>query len=56
MLVAPEPTLVVRSRLYEPKLEALTAPLQDVFKAIDVVYAQGSAGWNSLSTAELARS
>ncbi|WGD53106.1 NAD(P)/FAD-dependent oxidoreductase [Bradyrhizobium sp. CB1650] len=42
-LVAPEPTLVVRPRLYEQKPETLTAPLLDVFKAIDVVYVQGSA-------------
>jgi NADH dehydrogenase len=42
-LVAPEPTLVVRPRLYEPRPETLTAPLQDVLKAIDVVYVQGSA-------------
>ena len=42
-LVAPEPTLVVRPRLYEPKPETLTAPLLDVLKAIDVVYVQGSA-------------
>jgi NADH:ubiquinone reductase (H+-translocating) len=42
-LVAPEPTLVVRPRLYEPKPETLTAPLPDVLKAIDVVYVQGSA-------------
>ncbi|TFV73631.1 NAD(P)/FAD-dependent oxidoreductase [Bradyrhizobium frederickii] len=42
-LVAPEPTLVVRPRLYEPKPETLTAPLQDVFKAIDVVYVRGHA-------------
>ncbi|OKO80419.1 NAD(P)/FAD-dependent oxidoreductase [Bradyrhizobium sp. AS23.2] len=42
-LVAPEPTLVVRPRLYEPKPETLTAPLQDVLKAIDVIYVQGSA-------------
>ena len=42
-LVAPEPTLVVRPRLYEPKPETLTAPLGDVLKAIDVVYVQGSA-------------
>ena len=41
-LVAPEPTLVVRPRLYEPKPETLTAPLLDVLKAIDVVYVQGS--------------
>src|SRR5258708_30298685 len=42
-LVAPEPTLVVRPRLYESKPETLTAPLLDVLKAIDVVYLQGSA-------------
>jgi NADH:ubiquinone reductase (H+-translocating) len=43
VLVAPEPTLVVRPRLYEPKPETLTAPLLDVLRAIDVVYVQGSA-------------
>ncbi|WP_375311414.1 NAD(P)/FAD-dependent oxidoreductase [Bradyrhizobium sp. A5] len=42
-LVAPQPTLVVRPRLYEPKPETLTAPLLDVLKAVDVVYVQGSA-------------
>jgi NADH dehydrogenase len=42
-LVAPEPTLVVRPRLYEPKPETLTAPLQEVLKAIDVVCVQGRA-------------
>jgi NADH dehydrogenase len=42
-LVAPQPMLVVRPRLYEPKPETLTAPLLDVLKAIDVVYVQGSA-------------
>src|SRR5687768_4131232 len=42
-LIAPEPTLVVRPRLYESKPETLTAPLLDVLKAIDVVYVQGSA-------------
>src|SRR5258708_5870313 len=42
-LVAPEPTLVVRPRLYEAKPETLTAPLLDVLRAIDVVYVQGSA-------------
>ena len=42
-LVAPEPTLVVRPRLYEPNPETLTAPLLDVLRAIDVVYVQGSA-------------
>jgi len=42
-LVAPEPTLVVRPRLYEPKPETLTAPLLDVLNAVDVIYVQGSA-------------
>jgi NADH:ubiquinone reductase (H+-translocating) len=42
-LVAPQPTLVVRPRLYEPKPETLTAPLLEVLKAIDVVYVQGNA-------------
>ena len=40
-LIAPEPRLVVRPRLYEPKPETLTAPLLDVLKAIDVAYVQG---------------
>ncbi len=42
VLVAPEPTLVVRPRLYEPNPETLTAPLGDVLKAIDVAYVQGT--------------
>ncbi|PPQ17708.1 FAD-dependent oxidoreductase [Bradyrhizobium sp. AC87j1] len=42
-LVAPEPTLVVRPRLYERKPETLTAPLLDVLRAIDVTYVQGIA-------------
>src|SRR3569623_1588393 len=42
-LVAPEPTLVVRPRLYEAKPETLTAPLLDDLNAIDVEYIQGSA-------------
>jgi NADH dehydrogenase len=41
-VVSPEPTLVIRPRLYEPQPETLTAPLQAVFDAIDVVYVQGS--------------
>ncbi|MGX1165608.1 NADH dehydrogenase [Bradyrhizobium sp. USDA 372] len=41
-LVGPEPTLVVRPRLYEQHPETLTAPLLDVLKAIDVTYVQGS--------------
>jgi NADH dehydrogenase len=43
VLVAPEPTLVVRPRLYEPHPETLTAPLHDLLKAIDVEYVQGLA-------------
>src|ERR1700761_9160181 len=42
-LIAPEPVLVVRPRLYEAKPETVTAPLLDVFKAIDVTYIRGSA-------------
>ncbi|MEY9179335.1 NADH dehydrogenase [Bradyrhizobium sp. USDA 326] len=42
-LVAPEPMLVIRPRLYEPKPETMTAPLLDVLNAVDVVYVQGSA-------------
>lgn len=40
-LVAPEPTLVVRPRLYEQRPETLTAPLGGVLEAIDVPYVQG---------------
>ncbi len=40
-LIAPEPTLIVRPRLYEPNPETLTAPLGDVLKATGVVYVQG---------------
>jgi NADH dehydrogenase len=43
ILIAPEPTLVVRPRLYEPNPETLTAPLQDLLRAIDVEYVQGLA-------------
>ncbi|MGE0766638.1 MAG: NAD(P)/FAD-dependent oxidoreductase [Hyphomicrobiaceae bacterium] len=42
-LVSPEPTLVVRPRLYEPKPETMIAPLLDVLKSIDVLYVQGRA-------------
>lgn len=43
ILVSPEPTLVVRPRLYEPNPETLTAPLTDMLDAIDVAYMRGSA-------------
>ena len=42
VLVSPEPTLVVRPRLYESNPETMTAPLRDVLNAIDVLYMQGS--------------
>jgi NADH dehydrogenase len=41
VLVSPEPRLVIRPRLYEPKPETLVAPLGDVLEAIDVTYVQG---------------
>ncbi|WP_027133439.1 NAD(P)/FAD-dependent oxidoreductase [Geminicoccus roseus] len=43
VLIAPEPTLVVRPRLYEPGPEHLTAPLRPVLDAIGVAYVQGTA-------------
>jgi len=43
VLVAPQPTLFVRPRLYESNPGGMTAPLQDVLKAIDVVFVQGQA-------------
>ncbi len=43
VLVSPEPTLVVRPRLYEPSPEMLTAPLTKVLDAIDVTYVRGRA-------------
>jgi NADH:ubiquinone reductase (H+-translocating) len=43
-LVSPEPTLVVRPRLYEPRPETLTAPLDSILAAIDVMYVRGRAG------------
>jgi len=42
VLISPEPNLVVRPRLYEPKPETLIAPLDRVLEAIDVVYVRGS--------------
>lgn len=43
VLISPEPALVIRPRLYEAKPETMTAPLQDVLKAIDVDFLQGTA-------------
>jgi NADH dehydrogenase len=42
MLISPEPTLVVRPRLYEAKPETVTAPLSELLKVTDIVYLQGS--------------
>ncbi len=41
-LVSPEPTLVIRPRLYEPNPETLGAPLREVLDAVNVVYVQGT--------------
>ena len=41
VVVAPEPRLVIRPRLYEPAPETMVAPLADVFDAVDVRYEQG---------------
>jgi NADH:ubiquinone reductase (H+-translocating) len=41
-LIAPEPFLVIRPRLYEPKPETMKAPLGELFDAVDVRYVQGS--------------
>lgn len=40
-VVAPEPQLVIRPRLYEPAPETLSAPLLELFAALDIRYEQG---------------
>jgi len=40
-LIAPEPTLVIRPRLYEAHPESLTAPLGGVLDAVEVRYVRG---------------
>jgi hypothetical protein len=40
-VVAPEPRLVIRPRLYERAPETMVAPLAEVFDAVDVRYEQG---------------
>ncbi len=40
-LVSPEPTLLVRPRMYEPNPETLKAPLGPLLAAINVEYVQG---------------
>jgi NADH dehydrogenase len=41
MLVAPEPRLVIRPRLYERAPETMVASLSELFDAVDVRYEQG---------------
>jgi NADH dehydrogenase len=41
VVVAPEPRLVIRPRLYERAPETMVAPLAEVFGAVDVRYEQG---------------
>src|SRR5215470_3411840 len=41
-LISPEPFLVIRPRLYEPKPETMKAPLTELFREMDVRYVQGS--------------
>src|SRR5512145_2896058 len=41
VVVAPEPRLVIRPRLYERAPETMVAPLAKVFEAVDVRYEQG---------------
>jgi NADH dehydrogenase len=41
-LIAPEPSLVIRPRLYEAEPETMKAPLADLFRATDVRYVQGT--------------
>ena len=40
-VVAPEPRLVVRPRLYERAPETVVAPLSELFEAVDIRYEQG---------------
>jgi NADH dehydrogenase len=41
VVVAPQPRLVIRPRLYEAAPETMVAPLAEVFEAVDVRYEQG---------------
>jgi NADH dehydrogenase len=40
-VVAPQPAVTIRPRLYERNPETMLAPLVDLFKAIDVTFVQG---------------
>src|SRR5690349_16219835 len=41
VVVAPEPRLVIRPRLYEREPETMTAPLLELFDALDIRYEKG---------------
>ena len=41
-LVAPQPALVIRPRLYEANAANMVAPLQELFDAVGVRYIQGT--------------
>ncbi|KAH0527063.1 hypothetical protein TsFJ059_002107 [Trichoderma semiorbis] len=41
LVVAPEPKLVIRPRLYEPNVANMSAPLEDLFAATGVRFTQG---------------
>src|SRR5262245_65233105 len=41
VVVAPQPRLVVRPRLYEPAPETMVAPLAELFAAVNIRYEQG---------------
>ena len=41
VVVAPEPRLVIRPRLYERSPETMVAPLGELFEALDIRYDQG---------------
>lgn len=41
-VIAPDPILTVRPRLYEPNPENMTVPLLDLFNAVDVNFVQGT--------------
>ncbi|MPZ44487.1 MAG: NAD(P)/FAD-dependent oxidoreductase [Betaproteobacteria bacterium] len=41
VVVAPEPRLVIRPRLYEPAPETMVAPFGKLFEALDIRYEQG---------------
>ncbi|WP_397471477.1 NAD(P)/FAD-dependent oxidoreductase [Rheinheimera sp.] len=51
VLVAPEPNLVIRPRLYERDPEEMSAPLSELFDAIDIKYKRGRV--DAINSAEM---